>query len=36
MQLTLTEAPPRVIGRLRGCNLRDRNDGTVCFEISGE
>jgi hypothetical protein len=35
MQLTMTEQPPRIIGRLMGCNLRERNEGTVCMDITG-
>lgn len=34
MQLTLTEQPPRIIGRLMGCNLRERNEGTPCMDIT--
>ena len=34
MQLTMTEQPPRIIGRLMGCNLRERNEGTVCMDIT--
>lgn len=33
MQLTLTEVPARVIGRLIGCNLLDRNPGTPCVHV---
>jgi hypothetical protein len=35
MQLTMTEQPPRIIGRLMGCNLRERNEGTICMDITG-
>ncbi|MBW2460355.1 MAG: hypothetical protein JRH11_01830 [Deltaproteobacteria bacterium] len=34
MQLTLTEQPPRIIGRLMGCNLREQNEGTPCMDIT--
>jgi hypothetical protein len=33
MELTLAEAPASVIGRLRGCNLRERNEGTPCIQL---
>ena len=35
MELTLTEAPASVVGRLRGCNLRERNEGTPCIQLEG-
>ncbi len=36
MALTMTEQPPRIIGRLMGCNLRERNARThdVCMDIT--
>jgi hypothetical protein len=36
MELTMTEQPPRIIGRLMGCNLRERNasTGDVCMDIT--
>ncbi len=33
MELTLTETPAGVVGRLVGCNLRERNEGTPCIQL---